>query len=447
MSTKNITDQFTEGLFQLAQQPLSKDIADVAKACIVDYLAVTFAGSSMTTKTHGLLDSTMEGVSPVIGWQKKTSIINAALINGIHSHIAELDDGERSAMMHPGAPVISTLLSIAPVYKISGENLLRGIVCGYEASVRLASAVQPDMKDRGYHGTGVCGSIGAAVAITVALNGTKQQLKDAISAAATSAAGILKAIKDISELKPYNVGKAAVNGVMAYQMAKAGFSGPEDILEGKMGFLQIFTDSPKMEFFEFKPNEQLSIQKIYRKPYAACRHCHSPIEAALMLKKQHGINASAIEEINVETYFWAVGGHDHTDILGSNSAKMSVPYSVAVALVTDKAHLAEFTKEYYQNPEILGLTRKVKVEAREDLTALVPQKRAAIVHIKTKERTYSQRIDLPKGEPENPITPSELEQKFMSMAAYAGKSDSESKKILQSVYQIEANSSLFYSLL
>jgi 2-methylcitrate dehydratase PrpD len=447
LSNTNITEQFTEGIYQLAQQPLSPEITSIAKACLVDYLAVTLAGSVMASKTRALLSNTKESVSPVIGWGEKTSLLNAALINGIHSHVAELDDGERSAMMHPGTPVLSALLSVAAVNAISGTDLLRGIVCGYEASVRLASTLQPDMKDRGYHATGVCGAIGAAVAVTVAMNGTLQQLKDAISAAATSSSGILKAIKDVSELKPYNVGKAAMNGVLAYQMAEAGFSGPEDVMEGPMGFLQLFSKQPKLQHLEFTHSGPLGIERIYRKPYAACRHCHSPIEAALNLKAQHNIDPNAIENVVIETYFWAVGGHEHTDILGSNSAKMSIPYSVAVALATGNAHLNEFTPAYYENPDILRLTRKVNVEAREDLTALVPQKRAAIVHITTPQGTYTERVDLPKGEPENPITQAELQQKFFALATYGGKSENECRELMQCIDEIEQQSSAFYSLL
>ena len=68
----------------------------------------------------------------------QTSLTTAALINGIASHTAELDDGVISGIIHPGTPVFSALLPYAQKHKIEGDNLLRGIIAGYEASVRLA---------------------------------------------------------------------------------------------------------------------------------------------------------------------------------------------------------------------------------------------------------------------------------------------------------------------
>src|SRR5690606_28432317 len=121
----------------------------------------------------------------------KVSPYVAALVNGMHAHVAELDDGERFGMFHPGAPILSALLSVANEKNISGTAFLRGIVIGYEAAIRVASALQPGLKDQGYHATGVCGTIGAAIGIGAALGFSKQQLKGAFSAAATSASGIL----------------------------------------------------------------------------------------------------------------------------------------------------------------------------------------------------------------------------------------------------------------
>ncbi len=436
----NLTEQFTDGLYKLSQQKFSTEVINEAKKCLLDYLGVTLAGAGiLKTKSSNAINMMGDtGDVSVIGLEIKSTLQNAILFNGIHSHVIELDDGHRVAMMHPGAPVISALLPLIQRKNISGDDFLRAIILGYEASIRLASALQPTLKEKGFHGTGVAGTVGAAVAVATALKFTKQQMKDAVAAASTSASGILKVIKDISELKPYNVGNAAQSGYVAAMLAFSGFKGPYDTFGGKLGFLSMMSENVKEKFLEFKESDILSILKIYRKPYAACRHCHSPIEAALILKENHNIDIRNIKSVNVKTYYLGVAGHEHTEIVGVNSAKMSTPYSIAVSLAKAKAGLSEFTEEIINNKDILSLTQKVNVVSDDELTALVPEKRAAIVSIETNEGfVFTQRVDYPKGEPENPVSEEELEDKFISLAQYAGKSDEESQAIIQIIYNLE----------
>lgn len=434
------TDQFVSGLYKLSQQAFPPEVIEEAKKCLLDYLGVTLAGARMVeNKSSGSLEAfDDQGDVPVIGLDRRTSINNAILFNGIHSHVAELDDGHRVAMMHPGAPVISALLPVAYTKEISGNDFLRGLVMGYEASIRIASALQPSLKEKGFHGTGIAGAIGAAVAIATAMKFSEKQIKDTVSAASTNASGILKVIKDVSELKPYNVGNAAQNGYVAAMLAYSGFGGPYDTFGGDLGFLSMFSDDVKADFLKFGEADGSAISKIYRKPYAACRHCHSPIEATLILKARHGLSVGDIKAIHVRTYGLGVAGHEHTTIVGINSAKMSTPYSVAVALMKSKAGLAEFSDKVIGNPELLALTKKVEIQVDDELSLLVPDKRAAIVTIETKNgQMYSYRVDHPKGEPENPITTAELEEKFVSLAQFAGKSKETCQDIINVIDNID----------
>ncbi len=100
------------------------------------------------------------------------------------------------------------------------------------------------------------------------------------------------------------------------------------------------------------------------------RFSHPAIEAAIKIYNQYSLNLNEIKDINIQTYLWAVNKHDHTNINGVSSAKMSIPFSVAVALKTGKAGLNEFSEEFVKNDEILKLTKKIKVRANEKLTAL-----------------------------------------------------------------------------
>ena len=171
---------------------------------------------------------------------------------------------------------------------------------------------------------------------------------------------------------------------------------------------------------QFDP-DHYEIERIYRKPYAACRHCHPAIEAALTIKHEYGLVPSDISTVQVETYKLAVGGHDHKEIQGVASAKLSTPFSVALAIVTDKAGMDEFNLANTQNKDILSLCQRVEVSENEELSSWSPQKRAAIVRITTnKGARYSCKVDYPKGEPENPMTADDVICKYRELASYSG---------------------------
>jgi 2-methylcitrate dehydratase PrpD len=174
----SVTDKFIESLYELTQIEFSEQVILQAKKCLLDYFGVTFAGAVLLKEKSNtfLNNSEIEDVS-VIGFTRKNNLFSAALINGLSAHIAELDDGIRQGNFHPGAPIISALLPVAQHYKLSGNDLLKGIIVGYEAGIRLACAIQPSHRIKGYHAIGTCGAIGAALGIAAALGFSKQQMK------------------------------------------------------------------------------------------------------------------------------------------------------------------------------------------------------------------------------------------------------------------------------
>ena len=238
-----------------------------------------------------------------------------------------------------------------------------------------------------------------------------------------------------TQMKPYNAGRAAMDGVTAAFIGKARFKCPADALGGRRGFLSVMTDDPKMQFITEFADGKYMIESIYRKPYAACRHCHSSIEAALAIREKKGFNLERVEHIDVNTYKLAVEGHDHVRIEGINSAKMSIPYSIAVALCFGKAGMEEFSDERVKNPVVLGVAQKVRVVSREDLSALCPQKRVAIVTVTTSSGSFEERVEYPKGEPENPMTEDELKTKFIGLATYGGLTEKACDAVINEVFK------------
>ena len=151
------------------------------------------------------------------------------------------------------------------------------------------------------------------------------------------------------------------------------------------------------------------------KPYASCRHSHSAVEAAIRLHRE--LDPEKIAAVEVRSYKLGVKGHDHRVIGSVASAKLSTPYAVAAALLYGRADLTVFEP---LDPRVLRLAEKVAVAEDKELTRESPQKRIAVVSVTMRDGTVrSERVDYARGEPENPMSPAELEEKRQKLQAYA----------------------------
>ena len=418
----NITDCFIEGLVAKSQA-IPSHVAEQAKRCLLDYMGVLAGGRKYVKEAHPELFDAFEDAAPY-----------RALVNGFCAHALELDDGHRHGMIHLGASIVTAIREAAKEGQVSYERLLCGIVTGYEVAVRCARAIQPGHKMRGYHVSGTCGTIGSAMGVAFALGYDKAQMKSTLACAVSSAAGVLEIQEESSEMKPFNVGRAAMDGVVAAQMGRMAMPGPDDILGGKRGFLAALTDTPKPEFLTDFSNEDFAIDGIYQKVHAACRHCHPAIDATLDLRNGVRFTPEQVEKIEVHTYKLAVGSHDHTDIRGISSAKLSTPFSVALAIVKGSAGYADYNENNLQDYWIKNITRKVRVIEDEGLTQRSPAVRGARVTLYLKDGGVFEATCLyPKGEPENPLTREELEGKFRGLALYGGMTEEECGDLLSSI--------------
>ena len=374
-------------------------------------------------------------------------MLSAALLNGIHAHYIELDDGHRFGMLHPGVPVISALLSVAAERGLSSEAFLRGLIVGYEATIRLAMAIQPGHKLKGFHATATCGTMGAALGLASALSIGREKWNTVLSCAATDASGLLQLIDDSSELKPYNAGRAAACAINAAFYGSTGVPGPEDVLGGKRGFFAVTAGELNEERLLNGFMPQYAIRTIYRKPYAACRHTHAVVEAVLRLREEHGLKAEDAERIRIRTYGLAIRGHEHTEIRGEASAKMSMPYSAAAALKYGRVNFQQYSPECLADDELKRLMERVEIAEDPELSALVPEKRAAVVTIESGTESFSCRVDYPKGEPENPVSAEELKDKFFSLTEAAGIDEKRRSSIYDAVMKLEEGTDTLFSLL
>lgn len=415
----NISEEFINGLI-VKSQFIPFEVRLRARYVLLDYFGVTVGGLKYLDEKHTEL---LAG-SP-----------SAAFLNGFAAHVLELDDGHRHGMIHLEASIVSAILDVAEKENLKSDDVLCGIVMGYEVAVRCARAIQPGHKVRGYHVSGTCGTIGAAIGIAFACGYNKEQLKSTLACAVSSAAGVLEIQEQTSELKPYNTARAAYDGFLAAQIGKLALPGPDDILGGKRGFLAVLTDTPKSEYLTVN-EEDYCIDGIYRKVHAACRHCHPAIDATLDMRNDLKLKPNQVDKIEVHTYKLAVGSHDHTDIRGISSAKLSIPYAVALAIVKGSCGYADYNEENLNDYLIKSITRKVRVIDDEIFTAQSPEVRGARVTLYLKDGGVFEASCLyPKGEPENPLTKMELEEKFRGLAMYGGLTKEECDEMIKEIWK------------
>ena len=449
--SNNKTDEFIRKLLFIKENNIDANIINQAKRVLLDYIGVTIAGAYIIRTTRSI-DTSLYfreiNSATAIGFDHKTDVFDAIFLNGLSSHITELDDGHRFGMIHLGAPIISALISVAEENKISGVNFLKGLVIGYEAAVRLAVSIQPYHRNRGFHTTSTCGTIGAAIGIAIALEYSYDQIKTTLSAAVTSASGILEIQENSSNLKAYNVAKASINGYLAALMGKSGFIGPIDILSGKRGFMSTMAEFHTDYFIKGNSENKLEIERVYMKPYASCRHSHPAIEASIKLMKEKDINPNSIKSVVIKTYKAAINGHDHKNIQGISSAKMSTPYGVSVAICEGKAGISQYESKYLNDKSINNMLEKIIIKYDGEIDSWVPSKRAAQVIIKLKNlEKHKSMVLYPLGEPENPMSNNEIEEKFCELLDFSKAPLSLAEKIIKNVWTVEDNLSDLIKLL
>ena len=433
----NLTDKFIDGLLSVAH-PLTIQTINQTRNCLLDYFGVLIGGKRYLKGHHQeLIDSFSDGTPK-----------ENAFLNGFAAHVLELDDGHRQGMIHLGSSIISAVLAVAEKEKLPLESALRGITMGYESAVRCARAVQPGHKMRGYHVSGTCGTIGSALGVAFACNYNEEQLHSTLACAVSSAAGVLEIQEQASELKPYNVGRAAMAGVVAAQIGKLAIPGPDDILGGERGFLVALTDTPKPGFLIDFSKNRYCIEEIYQKVHAACRHCHPAIDATLSIRKNVNLQPDQVYRVEVHTYKLAVGSHNHVDIRGISSAKLSTPYSVALAIVKGRLGYADYNENNLNDKTIKRLAHEVQVMEDPELTLRSSEVRGARVNIFLKNgQSLEATCYYPKGEPENPLTSEEVETKFRELAMYGGMNEAECDEVISEIRKEDSSLSKVLSII
>ncbi|MDP8921979.1 MAG: MmgE/PrpD family protein [Chloroflexota bacterium] len=411
----------TERLAALVCSTRATDIPDVVREnaawWVLDWLGCAIAGLD-TPPGRILTEHTAEqpaGTVSCLGLAEGRSTQVAALHNGGVSHIVEMDDVDRASVIHPAAVVVPAALAVAERTGASGRDLLAAVVLGYEVAIRIGEAVGKTHYFH-WHNTSTCGVFGAAAAAGWLLGLDERRMAWALGSAGTQAGGLWEFIADGAMSKHLHTGRAAANGVLAAELARLGFTGARRILEGRQGFFAATAPDGDPAAVTRGLGEGWKLPGVSIKPYPSCRHTHSAIDAALELRREHGLTADDVERGEIDAYRSMIDLTDNPAPAHLYAAKFSVQYCVAWALLDGAVRLGDFTDERIKQPAARELMQRMTVRLDPALDARYPREFPSRLRLVLRDgRTVETLVATPKGDPENPLTQAELAAKFSMM--------------------------------
>ena len=436
------TAQLADFLAATRFADLPAEAIDAAKIFVLDLIGCAL-GAQRTDEVRIAAEVTRQlGGTPdcsVLGLDFKTSCQNAAYLNGISSHVIELDDTHRSSITHVGAPVIPAALAMAERDKADGATFLASVVVGYEACLRVANAVQPSHWRRGFLSMGTCGTFGAAAAAGHLRGLDATRLRDALGLSGIQAAGLNSSIYGEGDMgKRLCPGHAAATGIMSVLLAENGFTGSRNIFEQRKGFCESFADDYDVSRITADLGAVWEINRTSLKPYSCCRYNHASIDALLDILKTESVSVADIAEVKVRTYDIAVTNRPHrTHPKTLFDAQMSIPFCLAVVAYKGAAGEAAFTEDVISDRALQSFAQKVVVEADPAMSQAFPREWPAETQVKLKDgRRFVRHVAHPKGEPEAPMSATEIENKFRELADVAITS-SAADRVIAAVWDLD----------
>src|SRR5215475_11913829 len=206
---------------------------------------LNWVGCAVGGSRHETLDIAIAALSPfsgraeatVLGRPIRLDVFQAALMNGISSHIFDFDDTHLKTIIHPAEPVASAILALAEHQPVSGEDFLHAFILGVETECRIGNAVYPAHYDVGWHITGTAGVFGAAAAAGRLLGLDEGRMTWALGIAGTQSAGFREMFGTMC--KSFHPGRAAQGGLTAALLGEQGFTSSERVLEAPRGFAHV----------------------------------------------------------------------------------------------------------------------------------------------------------------------------------------------------------------
>jgi 2-methylcitrate dehydratase PrpD len=353
----------------------------------------------------------------------KTSVMNAALINGAQGHMFDFDDDHREGTLHPSVAVFPAVFALGEKLGVNGKELIRAFILGLEVMVRLGESFLGKSYYQGFHPTGTCGVFGAAAGCTLLMGLDPIQTKYALGLAGSFAAGSIECTGEGAWAKPLQAGHPAMGGVLAASLAAKNYRGPGTILDGvDGGLIRAFSFQDQYDYDRITDNigEKWEMMDTSIKVHACCRFSAPAADCALDLYRQ-GVRANKIKDILAKAGDFTIKTLCHPPERKLRpqthvDAQFSLPYAIAVAICRNRTGIDEFKTEVLDNPEVLSLIDKVRWEVDPEAEAMYPKAYPATVIATLNDgRVFESHVDYPKGDPENPTNLKEIIEKFHSL--------------------------------
>lgn len=423
---ENITTKMAHFVRGFSFEQISEDALETMKMYIADYYAALFAGYRINEPFNQALREIMEEQWPegkVIPafHSRGTTAEQAAYLNAAYSHGADMDDGNKKAMGHIAAHVMSSVFALAQTMDASWKEVITALMVGYEIFNRLAGAAQPGIVRRGFHSTGVAGAVASAAACAKLMGLKEEQIYSAISMAAVQSGGLLIITESGQACKPLNPANAARTGIFSARLASKGIEGSVNPLESKKGWFHAFSETYSEEILMDALGEKLTIQESYLKPYASCRHTHCGIECALTIRAEMEQAGAFVPEkiAKVELFIYPNAITVAGNVLipaSDDQTKFSLHYSLAAALLNGRFGFQDLTVDAVTE-NVKTMIGKIEVHVDETMENTAKKIRGCRVNVIMEDGTvFACTVLAPKGEAENPFTWEDISAKLHDCA-------------------------------
>ena len=399
--------------------------SDVLRRCedlLLDTIGSIFAGSTerpvKTIEAFAIAQGPEQGKAQILASGRSTSPLFAAMVNAAAAHLVEQDDLHNSSVFHPACVVFPPALAVAQSIGASGRDLLTACVVGYEVGIRVGEFLGRSHY-KIFHTTATAGTIAAAVTVGSLLKLNPEQMLHAIGSAGTQAAGLWEFLRTAADSKQLHTAKAAANGLMAAYLAQDGFTGAQQILEGKQGMGAGMSSDADPSKLVDRLGSRWALLETSFKFHASCRHTHPAADALLAAMQDNQLQADEIAEVKTHVHQAAI------DVLGAvdkpetvHQSKFSMGTVLGIVAYQQFAGLDEFDRALGDD-KIDAFRQKVSMQLDTQVDGAYPNQWLGKVSVKTKDgREFEAFIDEPKGDPGNTLSRSEIEAKVERLMQY-----------------------------
>src|ERR1700756_1836322 len=406
-------------------EDIPPEVLERAKALTLDFLGSAIRARREAESTPSLLRMLEAlaldagGESTVFGDSKTWTPAMAALLNGALGHSLDFDDTHADSSLHPSAPVVPAAFAVGELVGASGREVLTAIVAGYEVCCRLGNALDPTSHyARGFHPTATAGTYGAAAAAAKLFGLSEAQTVSAFGVSGSQAAGSLQFLVNGAWNKRYQVGAAAMNGVIAATLARNDFVGSIESVEGKHGLLVGYSDDAHPDKATAGLGSSYETMKIGVKPYPSCRYTHAAIDAIIAMRREHNLTPDQVKRIEIGlhrngiTLTGDAGTKRHPrSIVGG---QFSMFFTGAIAL--DQGRFGWDDYDRLGDAAVDALADKIDVVRDESLEIGRKHPFGARGRVPPDEGVHERIHDDPSGEPNSFPDAQAMAQKFLTLA-------------------------------